>query len=457
MARISIRTALFTSASFAAIVVGSGQAQAGGFAVREQSAYFQGTSFAGNAAGGPAISSMFWNPATITQAGLGLTMEKDGSYIIPQSRITPSVATTGTGANILGLGESREMGTNALAPSSYLVYGLSDRIWLGLGLNAPFGLNTKPGPLWAGMFYSRESDVFGLNFNPNVAVKVTDWLSVGVGAQAQYLKVKLESAFPGSGTFPPFGPLLPDTLHVKGQSWDLGFTAGVTITPTKWTTIGIGYRSQIDSTLRGGVERPLFVSPPVVVPAAKLIFNADVPLPDIVTASIRQKITETFTAMATVEWTNWSRFTTVPVSLEAPVAPPGIPTALPFEWQDGWFFSVGAEYQLSPKMSLRAGVAYEISPITDEVRATRLPDNDRIWLSVGATYNWTERLALELAYSHIFVDDAPINLVPGNPTFNPVLGTFVGVGHAQVDIISIALRYRFGPTAAPVAPLITKG
>src|SRR5438067_790149 len=37
-------------------------ANAGGFGVREQSAYFLGSSFAGSAAGGD-VSSMFWNSA----------------------------------------------------------------------------------------------------------------------------------------------------------------------------------------------------------------------------------------------------------------------------------------------------------------------------------------------------------------------------------------------------------
>ena len=452
----SMRTARVTGAVLGTIAFGAIPAQAGGFYIPTQSAYYQGTSFAGAATGGPAISSMFWNPATITQAGLGLTMETGGAYIIPQWRIRPSTATTGTGASLLGLGESREMGTNALAPSLYLAYGINDSVSIGLGFNAPFGLNTKQGPLWAGMFYAQESDVFGLNLNPNVAVRITDWLSVGVGAQAQYLKVKLESAFPGSGSFPPFGPLLPDSLLLKAQSWDLGFTAGLTITATPWTTIGIGYRQGIDVTLKGAVYRPAFFAPPAVVPQAFIGFTADAPLPDIVSVGIRQKITEGFTILGTVEWQNWSRLGTVPLNLAATA--PGLPTALPFEWRDGWLFSLGAEYQFSPKLMLRAGVAFESSPVTDAVRGSRLPDTDRVWLSTGATYNWNERLALELAYSHIFLDDAPINLVPGNPNFNPALGTFIGTAHNHVDVISFALRYKFGPTAAPAAvPLITKG
>jgi long-chain fatty acid transport protein len=387
-------------------------------------------------------------------------MEKDGSYIIPQSQIHPSVATAGNGANLLGLGPGREMGTNALAPAAYVAYGFNDRVSIGLGLNAPFGLNTKPGPEWAGLFYSRESDVFSLNFNPNVAVKITDWLSVGVGAQVQYFKVKLESAFPGSGSVPPFGPLAPDSLLLKAQSWDLGFTAGLTITPTAWTTIGLGYRSGIDQSLKGAIYRPAFLVPPppalAVVPQAFVGVTTDLPLPDIAMASIRQRVTEAFTVMGTVEWSHWSRMGTLPLNLSP--AGPFVPTTLPFEWRDGWLVSVGAEYQMSPKMALRGGVAWEQSPVTDAVRGTRLPDTDRFWLSAGVTYNWNERLALEVGYSHLFMDDAPINLVPGNPTFNPALGTFIGTAQTQIDIISFALRYRFGPTAAPAAaPLITKG
>ena len=46
-------------------------------------------------------------------------------------------------------------------------YGLTDRVSIGLGFNSPFGLTTKPGQTWAGMFYSRELHVFTLNANPN--------------------------------------------------------------------------------------------------------------------------------------------------------------------------------------------------------------------------------------------------------------------------------------------------
>ena len=89
--------------------------------------------------------------------------------------------------------------------------------------------------------------------------------------------------------------------------------------------------------------------------------------------------------LGTVEWTNWSRIGTSSILQSTGAAANVVGTAvtLPFQYSDGWFYSVGAEYQLNPQLALRAGVAYEKSPITDQVRTPRLPDNDRTWLSVG--------------------------------------------------------------------------
>jgi len=455
-----VKAAMLTGTALGAIVLGSSAAQAGGFYLHEQSAYFQGTSMAGSAAGGPSLSSMFWNPATITQQGLGFSNETSAAAIFTKSNITPILATSSTGANLTAFGSSGDLGKDAFVPSSYYVYGINNMISVGLAMNVPFGLRTQPNSLWSGMFYSQESDVVTLNFNPMIAFKLTDWFSVGVGAQAQWFKVKLDSAFPGSGSVPPFGPLLPNQLRIDGDSWDFGFTAGVTITPTAWTTIGLGYRSRIDQKIDGDIFRPPFLLPvgPAVVgiPFSFVNFEATVPLPDIATASIRQKVTESFTLLGTVEWTNWSRLGTIPVTVTSPNADlTGIPRALAFGWRDGWMVSGGVEYQWTPTFAVRGGIGWEQSPVTDATRATRLPDNDRFWLSAGASYNWNERLSFDLGYSHLFVDDAPINLVPGNPTFNPQLGTFIGSANASVDIISVALRYRWVPP--PPAPLITKG
>ena len=128
----------------------------------------------------------------------------------------------------------------------------------------------------------------------------------------------------------------------------------------------------------------------------------------------------------------------------------------------------GAEYDLSDRWTIRAGVAYEDSPITAENRTPRLPDNDRVWASLGATYKWSERLSFDIAYTHIFVRDSKINIgegrddlvraaIPGVGAAVPL--PFVADAESKVDIISAALKYRWDTPVAPavpVAPIVRK-
>ena len=76
---ICVRLACVSAAALLSALGATDQANAGGFAVREQSSYFQGSGFAGTAAGGD-ISSMFWNSAAITTVP-GSNAEASGTII----------------------------------------------------------------------------------------------------------------------------------------------------------------------------------------------------------------------------------------------------------------------------------------------------------------------------------------------------------------------------------------
>src|SRR5262245_29489462 len=117
--RRSVKAAMLSGAALGAIALGTVPAQAGGFYLHEQSAYFQGTSMAGAAAGGPSLSSMFWNPATITQQGLGLSNETSAAVILTKSNITQINATSSTRANLVRFGTSGDLGEEACCTCKY--------------------------------------------------------------------------------------------------------------------------------------------------------------------------------------------------------------------------------------------------------------------------------------------------------------------------------------------------
>ncbi len=95
---------------------------------------------------------------------------------------------------------------------------------------------------------------------------------------------------------------------------------------------------------------------------------------------------------------------------------------------------LGVTYAARDTLTLRAGVAYDKSPVKDKFRTVRVPDSDRVWLAVGAGYRLSESLSVDIGYAHLFVSDAPINI--GSATEGFVRGEFNNrVDINRVDIL----------------------
>ena len=415
----SVKALLLACSGAGALLTATADANAGGFAVREQSAFGQGASFAGVAAGG-SLSSLFWNPATMTQVP-GLQSESVLSGIIPSSTNTP------TSGPLLGYGGTGNIAHAALVPSSYYSWQFNPQLWLGLSINAPFGLTETFPDVWAGRDYGAGgSHLNTYNATPSIAYAINNWISVGAGIQIQYADATLSKGYGATPTW---------QASISGTGWGYGFTAGVTLTPTPTTTIGLGYRSGLNQKIDGTLA---------VTGMSTADVSTTINLPDTVSLGLRQRLTPQWTGLATIEWANWSRIGTANVVTSSGASA----TTLPFEYKDGWLFSLGAEYQWTDMLAVRGGVGYEKSPITDQVRIPILADNDRTWASLGATYKYSNKMSFDFAYSHLFVKSTPINVVAGNPSFNGAVA-YTGTVDSHVDIISVALKYRWDEPAPP--------
>ena len=97
-------------------------------------------------------------------------------------------------------------------------------MWLGLGLNSPFGLGIQYNDNWPGRFNVTKAAIQTLNLNPTVAVKVTDYLSVGAGLDIMYFDFNLKRVL-------PLPLLAPQALDLQGDSWGLGFNLGLLLKP----------------------------------------------------------------------------------------------------------------------------------------------------------------------------------------------------------------------------------
>ena len=63
-----------------------------------------------------------------------------------------------------------------------------------------------------------------------------------------------------------------------------------------------------------------------------------------------------------------------------------------WNYKDTWRLSVGANYHYNDQWMFRGGIAWDQTPTNDTDRSVRLPDSDRVWLSVGAQYKMGQEL-----------------------------------------------------------------
>jgi len=449
-ARKVFRSACLGATALLGLAAFPAASHAGGFAVHEQSTTYLGTAFAGSAAGGD-ISSMYWNSAAT--AAPGCNVASSYSAIFGRSDETAEGGLFGSGVPLApGVTvpplspRSTDVGTDSVVPASYVSCQLSSSLFVGMALNSPFALLTKPDDrTWAGSPIAITSKVFTANFNPTVAYKVTPTLTVGAGVQVEYFHLRLMH-----GPFPlPRSPLpLSGFREYEADDVGWGGTAGVLWQPLPGTSIGVGYRSAVGIDVGGWFRRDAGVTSG---PGVSTHAEAGLTLPEDVTFSFRQAVGPRWTVLGTVEWTNWSRLGDV-AATGSGCGPTGVCEVLNLNYRDGWFYSLGAEYAYTPGLILRAGVAYETSPITDRTRDILVPDSNRVFLSAGASYQYSEHIILDFAYAHIFFEDASFCMASaaanGGSTHcrgstPPGAVLLSGDSDSGVDIVSLGFRYRF--------------
>jgi long-chain fatty acid transport protein len=220
--------------------------------------------------------------------------------------------------------------------------------------------------------------------------------------------------------------------------------------PAEGTSIGLGWRSKRTLTLEGRFERNTtnLPAPLPVLSEETIDAEADVELPDIVTLSFQQAIAPNMRVMGTVEWTNWSDFKelrliarengTNPAAIGATASSGDTLAVIEANWDDGWFFSLGGEYDYSPAVSFRAGIGYEISPVSSPEKViTTIPDGDRFWLSAGGSYKYSESIAFDFGYTHLFVDDIPFERTSTSGV------AYTGEIDATTDIVTVGMRTKW--------------
>ena len=370
------------------------QAGAAGFALNESSAAAAGTAYAGRGSNAEDASIMAANPA-------GIALLEERQVTVGGAVVVPKGDFKGTGTTLTPPGtissSNDEFLNTAVIPFGYFSMPVDDQLSFGFGIYAPFGSSTDYDDDWAGRYLADATDVSVINLQPTVAYKFSDQLSLGIGVFATYAEGEL-SRF--------VSPLAPTTsVVIEGDDWAYGWNVGAIWQPLETTSLGVSYRSKVDLKLKGDAT----VQPAGVSEKAKLAIT----LPETLEFSATHELDDRWTVMAGATWTRWSRFDKLVVESDngngIVSGGDGVITYVQENWKNSWAFALGGSYKYNDQLTLKAGYAFDQTPVQDAYRTARIPDGDRNWLTVGAKYELGNDWTVDAAYGYMFASKVKID------------------------------------------------
>lgn len=364
-------------------VCAASAAHAAGFMLTEQSAGALGRAYAGVGVDGTDISGVYYNPATMTlhpgtaiQAGfvaVGLDLAYEGND---------------------GSTENGQYNTQAI-PHGYISHQLTDNMWIGLAMTVPFGMGTEYDDNWPLAYKGISAEVLTFDFNPNVAWKVSDKLSLGAGISIQYAAADLKMKDLISNDIPALGTA---DGEVDADSIAWGFNVGLMWSPLDNLRFGLSYRSRINHNADGDFTFSNSKGQGAsLVPTDAFDATATISTPAWAMATAAWDVNDLLSLYATFRWTDWSSFDTLDIKSPALESKGGVKT-VENHWQDTYLFSVGADLRFTNWWTFRAGIGYETSPIDDpKYRTAIIPDADRWWFALGSSFQATESMQIDVS------------------------------------------------------------
>ncbi len=416
-------------------------AQAGGYQLNDYSVTGLGRSYAGAGIMGDDYSAIAYNPA-------GMTLMK-------QSGVQASGFLLNLRADVDELGGNghKKMNFWQPIPATFAQVNATDRLSFGLGVYAPFGLKTHYDRGWFAEDNALLSKLDVIDINFSAAYKVTPKWSIGASAILRYIYGNMSAGLSdelGGGEH---------AFEVEG--WTQTGALGVMYEPTKNTRFGLSWRMRSTQNTKGhheiknnqnnGISQMTSMG-------AYTNFNeyatswASPDLPETLTFSAYHRYKDVGFS-GTARFTHWSQsfpeFTLESDSrlfgaleylqangLKETGVENGGSTSK-YKYRNSWTLTAGVDYYYCKNLTFRFGGGWDESPThSNSNRSIRIPDNDRFWLSVGASYmknNWQ----IDVGYAHMIARTGKA-LETSSPTSKDVK-----FKNMQSHILGLQVQYKF--------------
>jgi len=310
-------------------------------------------------------------------------------------------------------------------PTFYITQKVSDKIVAGFGFFTPYGLGTE----WSDpenfplRYIATKDDMKSFIFNPTLAFKLSDNLSIAAGVSYIYSTLKFELVEHSGIDLGAFNPLLtgvtaevyvPVSLEANGSGW--GLNAGVLYKGESFS-LGVNWRGGFDikydgdlalSTTDAQVSIPspynLLGLEPTIIAELPTSGTASIPsfkYPHIFGVGAAFDVSEKLTFTADVHYILWSSYDEFTVEVEIANFSDKL---VEENWKDSFVLRGGLEYRVNESFALRLGALYDQTPQPVETMDPILPDSNR-WAITGGFGYKAGSFVIDVALSLIHISE----------------------------------------------------
>lgn len=423
-------TCKFTQTLLSTLLLATaGGASAAAFQLAEVSTSGLGRAYAGEAAIADNASVVATNPALMSLFKQN-EFSAGGVYVDSRIHMYGPVTAKVLGVEVAkGSANQESVVPGSLIPNMYFVAPINDKFAVGTGMNVNFGLKSEyDGNYDAGLFGGK-TDLTAINLNLSGSYRISEGWSAGLGLNAIYAKAKVErtagildTAINNIVTTPslqkqigaraaalqlqPTGLMTrlsglgkqveKDTLLTQLQdkaAWAFGWNAGLLYEFNDRNRIGVAYHSKVDIDFKDRTALSY-------VPRGTVAYVGEggltLHLPSYWEFSGFHQLTNKFSIHYSYKYTQWDRLKDLHATYSN--------GQLAFHKDEGYRnnsrFALGTTYDLTEQLTLRAGIAYDESA-AGEHHSASIPDTDRTWYSLGATYKFTPNLSVDVGFAHL--------------------------------------------------------
>lgn len=350
--------------------------------------------------------SMYFNPAGMAFMDKTLDM---------------SVSVTGIFADAKAVhdGIAYKTDNNASTPIMAAAgFRIFDSLKAGVAFYTPYGSSINWTDNWPGAVLNQSVDLKVYTLQPTLAWRIMPGLSVGAGITMSWGSVNLDKGLVSAATAdrlstalgvgPVFGNTTPASVNLNGDaSLRVGFNVGAMWDINRRITVGASFRSQVmmkvkagDATLTyaGEAARKLLGNTLDVLDRAN--FAAEMPAPWVLSVGASCRPVDRLTLALDARLTGWSAYKTLDIEFLSEQLTP-YNQHLTKNYRNAWAVSAGAQYALTDRLDLRAGVMVDTTPVSREHYNPETPGMAKIEPAVGLSFRPLPQLSVDVAFMYV--------------------------------------------------------